>query len=243
MRYVAGVLVAVLAVAAAPALAAADPIPYPATRYARELAFSGPRLLWTDPDGGLRAQDPGGAPRVLFVPRGRGAPFPSVAQVVADPARIAFIAQTEFDEDGEMWQSLRAGPPDGPFALIAGTERASLEPPLYGPIAVYDGGLLEMSVVDGASQVTVRPDGGPPRALFRGTTASDVVATGGVAAVVSQSDFARQTPPSQCCRAMRCRGRRPRRRRCTRSRARSTSLAASATAPSCSPCAWPVAST
>jgi hypothetical protein len=193
MRFVVGVVVALLAVAPA---AAADPIPYPAAHFPHELALAGSRLLWTDADGRLRAQDPGGPPRVLFAPRqDGGGMFPEVKQIAADAARIAFVAGTGFDDEGEMWESLRAGPRDGPFALVTGSETASLEPPPIGPIAVYDGGLLEMGVVDGASQVTVRPNGGAPRALFRSTTAANVVAAGGVAAVVSQSDFARQKPP------------------------------------------------
>jgi hypothetical protein len=192
MRFVvAGVLVALLAVAPA----AAEPVPYPAARYPQELTFAGARLLWTDTDGRLRAQDPGGAPRVLFVPRGRGGMFPSVETVVADASRIAFIAGAELDEDEETWESLRAGPLDGPFALVAGSEIASPEPLFFDDVALYDGGLLEMSLVDGAIQVTVRPDGGATRALFRSTTAVRVAAAGGVAAVTSQSDFARTKPP------------------------------------------------
>ncbi len=96
-----------------------------------------------------------------------------------------------------MWESLRTGPLDGPFALVTGSETASLEPPLYRqPTAVYDGGVMWMSLVDGdgpghaCGRTAART-----RALFRSTTAADVVAAGGVAAVVSQSDFARQQPP------------------------------------------------
>src|SRR4051812_37581750 len=145
MRFVVGVVMAVLVVAAAPALSAADPVPYPAAPFPRELALAGSRLLWTDADGRLRAQDPGGPPRVLFVPRqDGGGMFPEVKQIAADAARIAFVAGTGFDDEGEMWESLRAGPPDGPFALVTGSETATLEPPPIGPIAVYDGGLLEM---------------------------------------------------------------------------------------------------
>ena len=189
---VAGMVGAVLS---APA-ASADPVPYPATRYPQELTFAGSRLLWTDLDGRLRAQDPGGPPRVLFTPRrSGGGMFPEVEQIAADASRIAFVAGTQLDEDGEMWESLRAGPLDGPFGLLVGSETASLEPPLYDSAAVYDGGVMWMSLVDGASQVTLHPDAGPERALFRSTTATSVVAAGGVAAVVSQSDFAERKPP------------------------------------------------
>ena len=189
---VAGMVGAVLC---APA-ASADPVPYPATRYPQELTFAGSRLLWTDLDGRLRAQDPGGPPRVLFTPRrSGGGMFPEVEQIAADASRIAFVAGTQLDEDGEMWESLRVGPLDGPFGLLVGSETASLEPPLYDSAAVYDGGVMWMSLVDGASQVTLHPDAGPERALFRSTTATSVVAAGGVAAVVSQSDFAERKPP------------------------------------------------
>jgi hypothetical protein len=195
VRFVVGVLVAVSGVAAAPSPAAADPVPYPAARFPQELAFAGARLLWTDLDGRLRAQDPGGPPRVLFAPQPHGGRFPEIEQIAADASRIAFVSGAQREEGGAAWESLRAGPLDGPFALVAGSETASLEPPLFDGIAVCDGGLLEMSLVDGEIQVTVRPDGGAPRVVFRSTTGARVVAAGGVAALVSQSDFAEREPP------------------------------------------------
>jgi hypothetical protein len=156
-------LAAVLGAAAllAPTAAAADPVPYPATRNHDNVTFAGARLLWTDFNGPLRGQDPGGPERVVYVPKPVDADFAQVDQIAANATRIAFTS-TALPEGGlccadNVWWSLRAGPLNGPFALVAGREHRSVEPDLFDDIAVYDGG-----------SATSRP----PRSTSRAATSS-----------------------------------------------------------------------
>ena len=88
-----------------------------------------------------------------------------IVAVAASPARVALLTRGFF-QGLPQWTSLRAGPPEGPFALVAGRERGSS---LLGPqrVAVADGGLVTVDRLRTGLRALWRPDGGAPVALRR----------------------------------------------------------------------------
>jgi hypothetical protein len=179
-------LVAILGAAALlPAAAQADPArPYPG---AGGTNVAGDRLVWSDSEGNLRAQNlAGGPPRTIH--EGRlvgGAESLDVTDLEPGASRIAFIttATADFATGSNGWTTVRSGPLDGPFPIVAGREQDSGDPPLED-VSIYDGGIVYLSqAAGGEHRVIVQPDGAPPRTLLRSSEILGVAAGGGIVAV------------------------------------------------------------
>jgi len=186
MRFLAAILGAA---ALLPAAAQADPArPYPG---AGGTNVAGDRLVWSDGEGNLRAQDlAGGPPRTIHQGRlAGGADALAITDLEPSASRIAFIttASADFATGSNGWTTIRSGPLDGPFPVVAGREEDTGDPPLED-VALYAGGIVYLrQAAGGEHRVVVQPDGAPPRTLQSSSEILGVAAGGGIVAVLFTS--------------------------------------------------------
>jgi hypothetical protein len=121
-------------------------------------------LMWVGETGTLSVREPGGARRVLYRARQFKEQQSLITDVAARGSQLAILTEgyDAVGEGGQEWSSLRTGPFDGPYDVVAGREGGGAS---VGPIAIAhaNAGLVVASQ-DGDNRLSLelRPAGGGP---------------------------------------------------------------------------------